>query len=103
MSGDLAINLESDMALLGRPLDSHGMKSRLGQRERGLMGSPEKYFLLVSGRIKDLIKSSGTSDGGKCGCEGHLGSESGLDWFCSGRCELCHCSESSRSGQQSLQ
>lgn len=43
MSGDLAINLESDMALLGRPLDSHGMKSRLGQRER-VDGESRKIF-----------------------------------------------------------
>lgn len=68
-----------------------------------LVGSPEKYFLLVSGRIKDLIKSSGASDGGSSGSERYLESEIELDWFCSGRCELYHCSEGSRSGQQSLQ
>lgn len=66
------------------------------------MGSPENYFLLVSGRIKDLIKSSDGSHGGKSGSEGHLKSECGLDWFCSSRRGLCLCSGSSRSGQQSL-
>lgn len=50
-------------------------------RERALTRSPENYFLLVSGRrMKDLIKSSGTSHESETGSEGHLGSECGFDW-----------------------
>lgn len=51
-------------------------------------GSPEFFFffLLISGRIKDLIKSSGTSDRGKSGSERHLGSEGG--WISSAQVDV---------------